>query len=44
MRKENKKIVSGAAVLGAGAFLAKAIGAIYRVPLTALIGSDGLGL
>lgn len=44
MRKDNKKIVSGAAVLGAGAFLAKAIGAIYRVPLTALIGSDGLGL
>lgn len=44
MRKENKKIVSGAAVLGLGAFIAKAIGAIYRVPLTALIGSDGLGL
>ena len=44
MKSESKKIFSGAAILGAGAFIAKLLGAIYRVPLTAIIGSDGLGL
>ena len=44
MVKENGKIFSGAAILGVGAFLAKLIGAAYRVPLTAIIGSEGLGL
>ncbi len=44
MKSESKKIFSGAAILGAGAFVAKLLGAIYRVPLTAIIGSDGLGL
>lgn len=41
---ERKKLVSGAAILGAGTFLAKIIGAAYRVPLTALLGGAGIGL
>lgn len=39
-----KKIISGALTLGAGAMLAKVLGAIYRIPLTNLLGSYGLGL
>ncbi len=33
-----------AAVISAGGFVAKAMGAAYRIPLTALIGSIGLGV
>lgn len=36
--------MGGAALLGVGAVLSKIIGAIYRVPLTNLLGLDGLGL
>ncbi len=31
-------------MLGAGAFIAKLLGAIYRIPLTNLLGGEGLGL
>ena len=34
----------GAAVIAAGGFLAKLIGALYRIPLTNLIGGYGVGL
>lgn len=34
----------GAAVIAAGGFLAKLIGALYRIPLTNLIGGHGMGL
>ncbi len=37
-------ILKGAFILGVGAFIAKLLGAIYRVPLTNLIGGYGLGL
>ncbi len=40
----DKKIVSGAFLLGTGAFVAKLLGALYRVPLTYLLGGEGLGL
>ncbi len=43
MLKQNK-ILSGALTLGVGAFLAKLLGALYRVPLTNLLGGKGLGL
>ncbi len=39
-----KKIINGALLLGGGAFIAKILGAIYRVPLTNLLGGEGLGL
>lgn len=38
------RFLSGAVVLGAGAFFCKLIGAIYRVPLTNLLGGNGLGI
>lgn len=39
-----KKIINGALLLGIGAVIAKLLGAIYRVPLTNLLGAEGLGL
>lgn len=42
--KGKNKIISGALWLGIGAFLAKLLGAIYRVPLTNYLGATGLGL
>lgn len=44
MDKNGKKILSGALVLGIAAFVSKLLGAIYRVPLTKIIGGTGLGL
>ncbi len=44
MRNKQGKIIGGAVVLGIGAFLAKLLGATYRVPLTNMLGGQGLGL
>ena len=44
MKKIKNSIIGGAAILGAGAFLTKLLGAIYRIPLTNMLGSSGLGL
>lgn len=43
MKHENT-MIRGAFILGLGTFIAKLLGAIYRVPLTNLIGGYGLGL
>lgn len=45
VKKEYKNgFLKGAAWIAAGGFLAKVIGALYRIPLTNLIGGYGLGL
>ena len=44
MKKIKNKIFSGACILGFGTFISKIIGAIFRIPLTALVGTKGLGL
>ena len=44
MSKKGNKLISGALILGGGAFIAKVLGAIYRIPLTKIIGGTGLGL
>ena len=44
MQENSRKILKGAATLGVGAFLAKLLGAVYRIPLTNLLGGLGLGL
>lgn len=44
MKIKGNKILGGAVSLGVGAFIAKVLGALYRVPLTNLLGSRGLGL
>ncbi|MBP5465944.1 MAG: oligosaccharide flippase family protein, partial [Clostridia bacterium] len=44
MDGNGKKLISGALILGGGAFIAKVLGAVYRIPLTKIIGGTGLGL
>lgn len=45
VKGENKSgFLKGAALIAAGGFIAKVIGALYRIPLTNLIGGRGLGL
>ena len=41
---EKENIVKGAAVIALGGFIAKIVGALYRIPLTNLIGGEGIGL
>lgn len=43
-REESKGFLKGAAWIAAGGFIAKIIGAVYRIPLTNIIGGHGLGL
>ncbi len=44
MEKISKKLYGGAFVLAIGALISKVLGAVYRVPLTNVLGSEGLGL
>lgn len=36
--------LKGAAIIAVGGFVAKLVGALYRIPLTNLIGGHGIGL
>lgn len=40
----NKSFLFGALVLSAGGVLAKLLGVLYRIPLTNIIGAEGIGL
>ncbi|MBE7084097.1 MAG: polysaccharide biosynthesis protein [Clostridiales bacterium] len=42
--KFKNSIIGGATALGIGAFVSKLLGALYRMPLTNMLGSSGLGL
>ncbi|MDE5601227.1 MAG: polysaccharide biosynthesis protein [Clostridia bacterium] len=43
--KNNKgRMLSSAAVLAIGSVIAKALGALYRVPLTNILGAEGMGM
>ncbi len=44
MKLKKDNIVRGAVIVGVSTFISKLLGAIYRVPLTNLIGAFGLGL
>ena len=44
MTNDNKKLVLGAGILGLGTFIAKLLGAIYRIPLTRILKSEGIGI
>ena len=39
-----KKLIKNAAVVAVGGVIAKIIGAIYRVPLTNILGAEGIGI
>ncbi|MCD7729345.1 MAG: polysaccharide biosynthesis protein [Clostridia bacterium] len=36
--------IIGAAIISAGGFISKVIGALYRIPLTNILGSEGMGI
>ena len=44
MKKHGESFISGALILSLGGLLAKILGALYRIPLTNIIGSYGMGL
>lgn len=44
MKKIEKSFISGALILSLGGLFAKILGALYRIPLTNIIGSYGMGL
>lgn len=39
-----RKIASGAGVLAIGSVIAKMLGALYRIPLTNILGAQGMGM
>lgn len=44
MSQKKQSFIKGVAILGVAGFFVKAIGAIYRIPLANIIGTEGLGL
>lgn len=44
MSKETKSIISGMTVLGMTGIICKLVGVLFTVPLTWIIGADGLGV
>lgn len=42
--KGNQKIACGAGVLALGSVVAKMLGALYRIPLTNILGAEGMGM
>lgn len=42
--QKSKRIVSGAALLLIGSVVAKMLGALYRIPLTNVLGTEGMGM
>jgi len=42
--KEKDVLIKGAFIIALGGFIAKLLGAIYRIPLTNILGSDGIGI
>ena len=43
-KEKNQSFIKSAVTIAAGGFVAKIIGALYRIPLTNLIGGHGMGL
>lgn len=44
MTQKQKSLVGGVSILGAAGLICKVVGVIYRIPLAACIGGEGLGL
>ncbi len=44
MKKLENSLIKGALFLSIGGFITKVIGAVYRIPLTNILGAEGIGL
>ena len=44
MSKKTSNFIKGAAILSAAGLIVKILGAIFRIPLTRIIGTEGMGL
>lgn len=41
---EKQSFIAGAAIIAAGGFISKILGALYRIPLTNILGCEGMGI
>ena len=41
---EKQSFLAGAVIISAGGFISKLLGAVYRIPLTNILGSEGMGI
>ena len=39
-----QSFVAGALIISAGGFISKILGALYRIPLTNILGGEGMGI
>ena len=44
MRNDKNLLLKNAITVSIGGFIAKVLGAVYRIPLTNILGSEGMGL
>jgi stage V sporulation protein B len=44
MSKFKQSFIKGAIIISLGGFISKVLGAIYRIPLCAILGSEGIGI
>lgn len=44
MQSKKQSYVKGALIISAGGFLSKLLGAVYRIPLVAILGGEGMGI
>lgn len=44
MQNSKQSYISGAIIISAGGFISKILGAVYRIPLTNVLGGEGMGI
>ena len=44
MFSQKQSFIKGAVIISLGGFISKILGAVYRVPLTAFLGGEGMGI
>lgn len=44
MVSEKQSFIKGAVIISLGGFISKLLGAVYRIPLTAFLGGEGMGI
>lgn len=44
MKNSKQSYITGAIIISAGGFISKVLGAVYRIPLTNVLGGEGMGI